>query len=68
MFLWHTANDGGVPVENSLCMAQALRDAKVPFALHVYPSGNHGLGLAANAPLVKSWPELCAAWLRDLGF
>ena len=68
MFLWHTADDGGVPVENSLFMAQALRNAKVPFALHVYPTGNHGLGLAANAPLAKSWPELCAAWLHDLGF
>ena len=56
MFLWHTADDGGVPVENSLFMAQALRNAKVPFALHVYPTGNHGLGLAANSPLAKSWP------------
>ncbi len=45
-FLWHTATDAGVPVENSLLMATALSAVKVPFELHVYPTGVHGLALS----------------------
>lgn len=67
-FLWHTANDGAVPVENSLHLAGALRKAEVPFELHVYPNGRHGLGLADEQPHVKSWVGLCAAWLKDQGY
>ena len=44
-FLWHTAEDGSVPVENSLHYACALRQAGVPFELHVYEQGEHGLSL-----------------------
>ncbi len=44
-FIWHTYEDGGVPVENSLQFAEALRKARVPFDLHVYQKGQHGLGL-----------------------
>jgi len=36
--------------------------------LHVFPSGPHGLGLAADHPTVSVWPELCARWLKDTGF
>ena len=42
-FLWHTAADDCVPVMNSLLYAQALAANRVPFALHVYPVGRHGL-------------------------
>jgi acetyl esterase/lipase len=67
-FLWHTSDDGGVPVENSLLFALALRAHGVPFALHSFPHGRHGLGLAAGEPQVEAWPTLCGAWLRGLGF
>ena len=67
-FLWHTADDGGVPVENSLLFATALRINKVPFALHVFPHGPHGLGLASNNPSVGQWPSLCGNWLKSIGF
>lgn len=66
VFLWHTADDPGVPVENSLAMAVALSKAKVPFALHVFPKGRHGLGLAESDPVVGAWPDLCASWLRSM--
>ena len=46
VFLWQTANDGSVPVENSYLMAQALKVAGVPFAHHVFPRGQHGLSLS----------------------
>jgi len=67
-FLWHTAADPGVSVTNSLLFADALRRCGVPFALHVFPSGRHGLGLAAEHPTVRHWTEICAAWLRETGF
>ena len=46
IFLWQTATDELVPVENSYLMAMALRKAGVPFAHHVFPAGMHGLSLA----------------------
>ena len=63
-FLWHTADDAGVKVENSLAYFAALRDAGVPAALHVFPSGRHGLGLAPEHAEVAQWTALCEAWLR----
>ncbi|TDG00392.1 alpha/beta hydrolase [Paenibacillus piri] len=67
-FLWHTADDASVPVENSLLFASALGRNKVPYELHVFESGRHGLGLAAEQPGVRAWPELCADWLKRQGF
>ncbi len=64
-FLWHTAPDEPVPVENSLLFATALASHGVPFALHVFPTGEHGLNLAADEPLAAAWPDLCAAWLHE---
>ncbi|MBM4017602.1 MAG: alpha/beta hydrolase [Planctomycetes bacterium] len=68
VFLWHTSDDAGVPVENSLLFAAALHKNKVAFALHVFPHGRHGLGLAADAAEVKQWPALAAEWLKGIGF
>ena len=67
-FLWHTADDDAVPVENSLLFAGALRRHGVPFELHVFPSGRHGLALAQEVPQVCQWTGLCRAWLESLGF
>ena len=62
-FLFHTAEDGGVPPQNSMLMAQALADHRVPFELHVYEKGGHGVGLALGNPYLKSWSEHLEAWL-----
>ena len=64
-FLWHTSNDGAVPVENSLLFATALKKNGVPFELHVFPEGKHGLGLAPDQPRISQWADLAAAWLRE---
>lgn len=45
-FIWHTAPDTCVPVENSLMYAAALSANKIPFEMHIYPFGPHGLGTA----------------------
>lgn len=67
-FLWHTADDPGVPVGHSLLYATALRDHGVPFELHVYQTGRHGLGLAPDDPHLATWSDLCCEWLKGLGF
>jgi acetyl esterase/lipase len=70
-FIWHTWEDTGVPVENSLVFAQALRKAKVPFDLHVYEKGPHGLGLGTrewNPDKRHPWIADCAYWLKGRGF
>ena len=46
VFLWHTATDDAVPVENSLLFAKACKASGVPFELHVFGNGVHGLSLA----------------------
>lgn len=45
-YIWHTANDESVPVENSLMLADKMTDFKVRFRMHIYEDGRHGLGLA----------------------
>jgi acetyl esterase/lipase len=67
-FLWHTADDAVVPVGNSLLFASALSQHAVPFALHVFDSGGHGLGLATEHARVRRWTALCASWLVTCGF
>jgi acetyl esterase/lipase len=67
-FLWHTADDPAVPVANSFCFAEALAEHDVPFELHIYPHGRHGLGLAPEAPHVATWMDLSVGWLRGMGW
>jgi acetyl esterase/lipase len=63
-FVWHTAEDTVVPVENSIMFASALRSAGVPFDLHIYEKGRHGIGLASGHP----WTKDCLFWLKQHGF
>jgi len=67
-FLVHTSNDEAVPVENSLLFVNALRRATVPFELHLYERGPHGFGLGGKDPILATWPDRCAGWLRLHGF
>jgi len=70
-FIWHTSNDGAVPVENSLHFAEALRKAGVLFDLHVYEKGPHGLGLGSsnwNPEKRHPWTRDCILWLQAQGF
>jgi acetyl esterase/lipase len=63
MFLWHTADDELVPVQNSYLLAAALADHAVPHEVHVYPHGRHGLGLAVGEGAAEGWSAACAVWL-----
>jgi Esterase/lipase len=64
VFMWHTGADGGVPVANCLDMATALQEKNIPFELHVFPYGVHGLGLAPDDPHVAQWAKLLVNWLK----
>lgn len=69
-FLWHTADDPGVPVDNSLQFFAACRRHKVPAELHVFETGAHGLGLGhgRGRPDVGVWVDLAGEFLkRHLG-
>ena len=58
-------------VENSLEFAAALRRNGVPFSLHIYPKGAHGLGLGSaqwDPGNRHPWTVECAAWLKEQGF
>jgi len=63
-FLFHTNDDEGVPAENSVAFYLALRKAGVPAELHIYQHGRHGVGLAQKDPILSSWPQRLADWLR----
>ena len=70
-FLWHTFEDKTVPVENSLFYASALRKYDIPFELHIYPNGGHGMARVSNetywmAPKHSRkypWMEASVEWL-----
>lgn len=78
-FIWHTFEDKCVPVENSLMLASAYKKANVPFALHIFEHGGHGLSTAdeqtceikpeqAYIKCVSKWFELSMDWLKARGF
>jgi len=60
--------DDPVHVENALLYALALKQAKVPFELHVYPKGGHGYGLRKSDNLVSQWPQRLQGWLSTQGW
>jgi acetyl esterase/lipase len=66
-FLFHTTGDAGVPPENSVLYYLALRKAKVPAELHIYEKGPHGVGLAAKDPVLSTWPDRLADWMKARG-
>ncbi len=73
-FIWHTSADAIVSVQHSLIFAQALGGRHVPFELHIYPEGGHGLSLCdlrtsggrdgLVMPHAAPWFDSCVRWLR----
>jgi len=72
-FLWGTAEDALVPIENTTQMAAAFARANVPFEVHIFESGAHGLSLADQSSAHSSinidrdaarWADLVQRWLH----
>ncbi len=71
-FIWHTFEDAGVNVKNSLEYATRLRDYGIATELHVFPHGPHGMGLTNRSNAMENhvaqWSELLIGWLRYIGW
>ena len=72
-FMWHTLEDRTVPVEHPLLFSLALRKHNIPFELHVFEKGAHGLSTcqadvasspAGINPETGKWKDLCLTFLR----
>lgn len=72
-FLWHTADDTSVPVENTLLYMASLSRFKIPFESHIYEWGNHGLSLCNYqtstgehhiVPANETWVEHAIDWIK----
>ena len=73
-FLWHTYEDICVPVENTLMYAAGLRRVGVPFELHIFEKGEHGLSRVSDELIWSKrkfereypWLSLSVDWLNQL--
>ncbi len=74
VFIWHTADDGLVPVENTLMFTSALAEKKIPFACHIFESGVHGLSLCDDStagydghinPDCARWFGMAVDWIKS---
>lgn len=78
VFLMHTFNDNGVPVEGSFYFAEALRKYEIPLEMHIYPHGAHGASLANattsrwydhnewNYKQISGWVKHAVNWTRNI--
>jgi len=66
-FMYHTATDQTVPVQQALGFYNALIKAGVPAEMHVFANGPHGTGLGHSDAALDQWPNLMEIWLRAQG-
>lgn len=67
-FIVHAADDPAVNPVNSLRYYEALLQAGVLSEIHIFPGGKHSISLRNNPGSTNLWPELCEAWMKNLGF
>lgn len=70
-FIWQTVEDDKVVVDNAFAYADAMRAKGVPFDLHLYQKGKHGIGLGSkelDPEKLHPWTRDCAFWLKEQGF
>lgn len=72
-FLWHTAQDDLVLSANSLQFAMGLVKFRIPYELHVFEEGGHGLSLSDRTTAtnenqinaaVTNWVNFADEWLQ----
>lgn len=73
-FLWATAEDEAVPARCSLDYASALQSYGIPYELHMWPFGHHGLCLGdqvteahgyGKAHVISAWVDSAVRFLYD---
>lgn len=75
-FIVHTVNDQVVNVRNSLVLANAYTEHKIPYELHIFPDAPHGMSLCNaitagtepkfNNPLIADWVRMAANWANEV--
>ena len=67
-FIWQTLSDDG---RYGINLAKELSDARIPYELHIFEGGVHGLGLAdgendleMHVPHITHWGTLCDEWMQ----
>jgi len=75
IFFWHNRYDKYVPVINSILMGEAMSKYKLPFEMHIFQSGEHGMSVSniLSDPTSKKkdesvslWVPLCTLWLKNI--
>lgn len=68
-YIWTTCFDDCVDVENSLMMASALSAKKIPYELHIFQNGPHGMALCNEETSYGGQPRLihpdAATWIDE---
>ena len=73
-FIWHNGGDGLIFPTNSLKFADAMQQAGVPYELHIYNGGGHGVALGdhltANdensyCPHATGWMPQSIKWINE---
>lgn len=71
-FIWHNFDDTAVSVVNSLKYAENLRKKGTPVEMHIFPDGNHGIGLPIDNTKelnhAKQWIDLLTKWFKYIDF
>lgn len=67
-FIWQTLSDDG---RFGMNLAKELQDAKIPYELHIFEGGLHGVGMAdgendlgMDVPHITHWGTLCDEWMQ----
>jgi len=68
VFIWHTVEDKSVNVINSIELSKALKEKNIPFEMHIFPNGRHGLGLAEDTAGTSQWRALFENWIKEQKF
>lgn len=73
-YIWATREDKVVNVRDSISYALALSDNDIPFEMHIFQKGPHGLSIANESSAVRSeqinptaaqWVPLAEKWLKN---
>lgn len=67
-YIWHTSHDNVVDVRHSLLYAEGLSKYKIPYEMHIYPYGWHGLCTCDRETLETTDPKVLhdSEWLESL--
>lgn len=70
-FIWHTFADMSVPLETTLKLASALREKNIPFEMHIYEKGRHGMSLGTEVMCLtpnerlQTWADMSVEWMKE---